>query len=141
MHLRRFLYRFSPTDKWQIYAYRVVAFGDKPAALALELAKELAASRAQDIDVMAAAQMTRNSLVDDVGGGGSQEDVVRMRGKKLDQGYTGTLPRVLECGGFKAKALVCSGTRDSEELEAMSGKFLGLGYDPSEDVIIQRVVP
>ena len=141
MHLRRFLFRFSPNEKWQIYVYRVVAFGDKPAALALELAKELAASRAQGIDAMAAHQMTRNSLVDDVGGGGSQEDVARMRGVKSEDGYSGTVPRVLECGGFRAKALVCSGTQDTEELEAMSGKFLGLGYDPTGDLIVQKVVP
>ena len=50
-------------------------FGDKPAALALELAKELRARVAAPLDAMASKQLMRNSLVDDVGGGGSAEDV------------------------------------------------------------------
>ena len=32
MHLRRFLYRFDNDSAWDIYAYRVVAFGHMPAA-------------------------------------------------------------------------------------------------------------
>ena len=69
LHLRRFVYRFDVKDSWKAYGYCVVAFGDKPAALALELAKELTASLAMDLDPLAACQLTRNSLVDDVGGG------------------------------------------------------------------------
>ena len=43
LHLRRFLHRFEGEQEWVVYAMRVVAFGDMPAALALELAKELMA--------------------------------------------------------------------------------------------------
>ena len=49
---------------------QVVAFGDMPAALALELANELG----QAVDPMAADQLLRNSYVDDVGGGGNDSD-------------------------------------------------------------------
>merc|ERR1712101_78939 len=71
LHLRRFLHRFQGEDTWTVYAMRVVAFGDMPAALALELAKELMAELGQGIDSMAAEQLLRNSYVDDVGGGGA----------------------------------------------------------------------
>ena len=36
-------------------------------------------------------------------------------------------------GGFKAKALIMSGNCDKEEIDALGGKFLGLGYYPLTD--------
>ena len=68
-------------NTWEVYGYTVVAFGDKAAALALELAKELVASLANPLDPHAARQLTRNSMVEDVGGGGSEEDMRRMRAR------------------------------------------------------------
>merc|ERR1712101_41906 len=94
-HLRRFVFRFSKEEAWEVYGYLVVAFGDRPAALALELGKEMAANNAKQLDPQAARQLMRNSLVDDIGGGGTEEEVDRMRGEKRDGAYTGTLPRVL----------------------------------------------
>ena len=136
MHLRRFLYRFDVKDPWRSYGYIVVAFGDKPAALALELGKELTASIAGGEDPRAARQLTLNSLVDDVGGGGTRAQVERMRGERLPDGtYTGTVSRILNAAGFKAKALVASRTCTAEEREALGGKFLGLSYDMSRDEI------
>ena len=61
-----------------MYGYQVVAFGDRPAALALELAKEMAARIRRDLDALAAEQLLRHSYMDDKGGGGSHEDVRRM---------------------------------------------------------------
>ena len=124
-----------------MFGYRVVAFGDRPAALALELAKELAAEKARELDPQAARQLTRNSLVDDVGGGGTEDQVSRMRGVLGEEGYSGTLPKMLGQCGFKAKALVRSGSSNEKELEAMGGRFLGLGYDPETDELISRVAP
>ena len=119
-----------------------VAFGDKPAALALELAKELAAQIAWRVDPLAAAQLLRNSLVDDVGGGGTTLEICRMRGEKNeDATYTGTLPKMLDMVGFKAKALVASGTRDPVELDALGGKFLGLGFDATGDELVLSTAP
>ena len=90
----------------------VVAFGDKLAALALELAKEMTAWLTCSIDVQAAKHIMRNSLIDDIGGGGTPEQVSRMRQQlKQDGTYTGTLPKVLGMVGFKAKALVTSHTQ------------------------------
>ena len=43
----------------------------------------------------------------------------RMRGEKeADGSYSGTLPKILALGGFKAKAFIKSGECDSEEVEA-----------------------
>ena len=135
------MYRFSREDEWEVYGYQVVAFGDVPAALALELAKELVAESARAVDPQAAVQLTRNSLVDDIGGGGTRMEVNRMRGERSEAGYSGTVPKVLESCGFRAKALVASGSRDEAELEAVGGKFLGLPYDATSDELLLKVVP
>ena len=42
-HLRRFLHRFEGEREWTTYMYVVATFGDKPAALALELSKKVTA--------------------------------------------------------------------------------------------------
>ena len=80
--------------------------------------------------------------MDDVGGGGSSLDVARMRGVREEQGsYSGTVTKLLSTAGFWAKALVMSGTQVQEEVEALGGKFLGLGYDPTTDTIEVKVAP
>ena len=58
-----------------------------------------------------------------------------------DGTYTGTIPTILSQAGFKAKALVPSGTDVEEELLAMGGKFLGLHYDPGADDVILKITP
>ena len=142
LHLCRFLHRFADSEPWQVYTMQVVAFGDMPAALALELAKELMAELGREVDPMAAIQILRNSYVDDVGGGGTAADIARMRGERTEEGhYTGTIPVMLSEAGFKAKALVPSGTSIPEELSAMGGKFLGLHYDPELNKVILKITP
>merc|ERR1711867_349465 len=59
--------------------------------------------------------------------------------KGPDGSYSGTLPRVLAMGGFKAKALIPSGTCDEEEVEALGGKFLGVPYDPRSDRLLLKL--
>lgn len=118
-----------------------MAFGNTPDALALSLGLELTARKGKQIDEQAASQLTRNNLADDVGGGAEPEDIARMRGEKTSDGYTGTVPKVLACGGFRAKALVPSHCDDEEEADSMGDRFLGLGYDPRHDDIIIKIVP
>ena len=36
-HLRRFMWRFSPDEEWQDFAFDTVAFGDLPEANFLEI--------------------------------------------------------------------------------------------------------
>ena len=42
-HLRRFIWRFSPSEDWQDFAFDCVAFGDLPAANFLEIGRNLTA--------------------------------------------------------------------------------------------------
>merc|ERR1711867_169601 len=136
LHLRRILYRPSTSEEFLTYGFTCVTFGDDPAAAALELAKRRAARDATEIDELAARQLVCATYVDDAGGGGTPEEVARMRGERLETGeYTGTLPRVLAMGGFVAKALISSGTCSQEEEEALGGKFLGVPYVAKEDEI------
>ena len=118
-----------------------MAFGDTPAALALCLGLEMTFDKARSLDPQAADQLTRNSLANNIGGGGSREDVERMRGLKTEEGYTGTVPHVIACGGFKAKALVPSGAQEEDEIDSMGDKFLGLGYDPTKDELMLKITP
>ena len=60
--MRRFLHRFEEGEDWQVYGMQVVAFGDMPAALALELAKELRAELGSAVDPMAAAQLLKTVM-------------------------------------------------------------------------------
>ena len=53
----------------------------------------------------------------------------------------GSIPKILEQAGFRAKALVPSGTAVEEELLAMGGKFLGLHYSPQTDDIVLKITP
>ena len=86
--------------------------------------------------------MKKNGLVDDIGGGGDEQTVDRMRGTKTGPGeYTGTVARILANGGFQVKCLVRSGSTDPEELDALGPKFLGMNYDVPADKIVFKVVP
>ena len=136
-HLRRFYYRKSPNDSFETFAIDCNNFGDACASLGLELGKELTASLGKSIDAQAAEQLVKDSFVDDVGGGGTKSDVLRMRGIKDSLGeYSGTVPQMLAKGGFRAKALIMSGDCDDEEIEALGGKFLGISYCPRQDKIL-----
>ena len=139
-HLRRIVYK-DQEGNWGIYGFNATAFGDEVAPCALEVCKARTRVDAQDIDSMAADQLVENGYVDDIAGGGTQSDVERMRGDKRPDGtYTGTLPKVLAMGGFRAKALVVGGQCDQEEADSIGGKFLGLPYCPKNDVLQMKVI-
>ena len=135
-HLRRFFYRSSPTEPFKTYAIDCNNYGDACASLGLELGKEKTAELGKPIDPQASEQLVQNSFVDDVAGGGTIAEVLRMRGQKNNLGeYSGTIPKVLAAGGFRAKALTMSGNCDDEEKETLGNKFLGIGYCPKSDMI------
>ena len=56
------------------------------------------ASLGRDLDPQAADQLEYQAYVDDVVMGGSQGDVDCMRGKRLKDGYMGTVARILVYG-------------------------------------------
>ena len=135
-HLRRFLYRSSPSDQWEIFAYDRVTFGDVIAALCLELGKKLAAQRGEQLDALAASRLLSGTYVDDHCGGGSLDEVSRMRGlPKPNSGFPGTMQQILEPCGFKANFMVMSKKCTQDEVEALGGSVLGLDYDPIKDLL------
>ena len=136
-HLRRFFYRSDPAEKMRTFAIDCNNYGDGCASLGLELGKEKTAELGKSLDPQAAEQLVKDSFVDDVAAGGSREDVLRMRGSRDSLGdYSGTVPKILAAGGFKAKALVMSGECTQEEADTIGGKFLGVGYCPFTDKIL-----
>ena len=109
LHLRRFFFRGSPQDIWTTYDYTHANFGDMAAGLLLEVGKRIVANLGADIYPVAAAQLKDYTYVDDGVAGGSQEDVDRMRGSRVDGKYTGTIAQILQKGGMSVKFHGCHG--------------------------------
>jgi hypothetical protein len=73
--------------------------------------------------------------VDDGVAGGDQEDVDRMMGTRTEEGWTGTIPRMLAAGGMHVKYIVASGDASEWAREALGGAVLGVPYDVAADMI------
>ena len=140
MFLRLVVWRFGRTnEEFSVFGHGVVGFGDKSAATLLELAKEKIAELGKKIDLEASEKLVGDSYVDDHLSGGSSDSVDRMMGERItgEDGeitYTGTVPRILAEGGFKAKSYIKSGESNPEILSSI-GKTLGLDFRPREDEI------
>ena len=133
-HLRRFVYRFSPKEEWQDFAFDTVAFGDLPAANFLEIGRDLTADAGMDIDEEAAEKIKRDSYVDDNISGGSFEAVERMKGHKLGDGsFSGTMTQILNLGKLKLKTIVSTGETDEDAKALIGNKVLGYGWDGTCD--------
>ena len=142
--MRLAIWKFEEQDDWGIFGHDVMSMGDPPAMNGLEVTKEVAADKGQVIDKKAATQLKKQSYVDDVPGGGSKKDTIRMRGevKKLPNGkfeFNGTISQILATVGFKAKVIVCSGDVDPDLVSKMT-KVLGLGWDAENDRITFELV-
>ena len=135
-HLRRFIWRFSPEEDWQDFAFDTVAFGDLPAANFLEIGRNMTADAGVDIDPEASRKLNRDSYVDDNLSGGSFEAVKRMKGHKLGNGsFSGTMTKILDIGKLKAKTYVSTGETDEEARALLGDKVLGYGWNPNTDVM------
>ena len=133
-HLRRFIWRFSPDEPWQDFAFDCVAFGDCPAANFLEIGRDLTANEGREIDPVAADKIINDSYVDDGVTGGSMAEVERMRGLRLEDGsFGGTIPQILSKGNLKMKVAVASGETDEEIKNLIGNKVLGYGWDATSD--------
>ena len=135
LHLRRFLFRRDPGDLWQTFGYTRVTFGDVSAGLTLEIAKRKVATAGAHIDPEAAEQVKNNTYVDDSILGGTQEDVNRMRGERIGDSYTGTVPRILQRGGMQIKFMAVTGSDDPMEESQLGGKTLGVNYSIKSDEV------
>ena len=141
LHLRRFLFRESASKKWEDFAFARATFGDVAAGLILEVAKRRVAEMGTEIDGQASQQLQDYSYVDDSILGGSAEDVARMRGDRIGEAYTGTVPRILAMGAMTVKFMAVSGSSDPWEAEQLGGKTLGVQYRLQEDLIVFTLRP
>ena len=125
-NVRRILWRWGNTEAgWEVLAYNSVTFGDQGAALALELAKKIAAAEGVDIDPEAAEVILTSTYVDDTAAGGTDQEVTRFIGNCVDGVYSGTLAQILGQVGLEPKVMVRSGESDPQKLKAL-GKVLGI---------------
>ena len=138
--LRLMIWRFSESEDWKIYAYQVMAMGDRPAAAALECAKHKCADLGLDIDALASQKIKEDMYVDDGTSGGTKEEVARLVGERGPDGvFNGTIQKILNLGNFKIKDFVWSG-RNDEELGALLGnKVLGYLWDAKEDIMAVKL--
>ena len=138
LHCRRFVWRFSQSECWKVYGIDRMHFGDKPAAIGLDVAKHLVAAAGREIDP-AAAGMIERDYVDDGFGGGDEDDVLRLMGEIEDENgdrkYRGTVPTIMEKGGFYIKYMVRDGESRPGILEQFSGAVLGVPWDTEKDNI------
>ena len=93
------------------------------------------------IDPQAAEQLRMKSYVDDSILGGSPEDVARMRGERAEEGYTGTVARILSKGAMSIKFMAVTGSDDPHKKEQLGGKCLGVGYRVAKDQLHFRLDP
>ena len=105
--VRLMVWKLDPGGSWKTYGFITVTFGDRPAAILLELAIHLCAEEGKSICSEDAEKLKTDRYVDDVVTGGEEEDVDRMMGKQGQDGtYDGTLQQILGLGGFKKKGLL-----------------------------------
>ena len=135
-NLRRFVWRFSPDDEWEDWAFDCVAFGDLPAANLLEIGRDLTADEGEEIDPVAARKIKVDSYVDDNVSGGSFEEVDRMKGAKLEDGsFSGTVRKILDKGSLKIKTILSTGETDEEVKSLIGNKVLGYKWDATSDLM------
>ena len=62
--------------------------------------------------------------------------IYRMMGDKDSSGqFNGTIPCLASNVGLKLKTMVCSGSKDTEAMDKLSGSVLGYKWDASKDLM------
>ena len=119
-----------------MYAYRVMAFGDRLAATALECGKRQSADLGEEIDPIASKRIKEELYVDDGVTGGTKEEIERFVGhKKEDGSYDGTIQQILGLGGFPIKCFVSSGSQDEEAIALLGSSVLGYKWSAKDDIM------
>ena len=135
-HLRRFIWRFSPDEEWQDFAFDCVAFGDFPAANFLEIGRDITADAGKHIDEESSKKIKRDTYVDDNISGGSFKSVKKMKGHKLGDGsFSGKMTEILKIGKLKLKTIISTGEQDEEAKALIGNKVLGYGWDATSDMM------
>ena len=136
-HVRRVVWRYANTwSKWRHFAYQTVAFGDKPAGVYLDIVINKTANLFKNIDPEAAEKIKTDRYVDDLATGGCSSVVERMEGdSNLKFETNGTLFQILSNGSLKLKVVVTSGEQDTEKINWLGNSVLGIGWDPTADII------
>ena len=121
-----------------------MAFGDRPAGCALEVAKQMVYEAGISICLKTAEIMSRGSYVDDSSGGGTTEDVDYLIGKVSVDGdgvysYSGTVAQILALGGFKPEVMVHSWEKDDQAILKLGYGGLGIPWDPRKDFIPLKI--
>ena len=140
-HLRRFVWRYDGEARWRVFAIDRMHFGDRPAAIGLEVAKRLFTEYGRDIDP-AAVEMIKKDYMDDGFGHGLDQDVCSLMGEvMLEDGsleYRGTVAQIMERGSFFIKYMICDREARPDVLKNFSGSVLGMLWDTVKDVISMR---
>ena len=136
-HMRRVVWKRSRGSRLQIYAIMVVSFGDRPAAVILEIAIRITIQMFGDVDKMAAYRLEFDRFVDDLTSGGDEEEVARFVGQenKETNQCSGTMPQILGGGGFKLKAMAWSGEVDGDKLKKLGSAVLGQQFSTENDTL------
>ena len=137
-HLRRIIWRDCDKDaKWRVFAYIVVSFGDRPAAVLLEICIKRTIELFGHLDPEVAMKILRDRFVDDIATGGSLEQVLRYMGAENKETLQcdGTMPTILGKGGLLLKVIVPGGEKNVEKLEKLGRAVLGIPYSAETDTI------
>ena len=102
MFLRLLVWRFDETEDWNVFGFITVMFGDRPAAVLLEIAIGLCADSAVEEFPDTVKKIKRDRYVDDGTTGGSKEKVEKMRGQADKEGE---IQQVLGKSGLKLRPL------------------------------------
>ena len=113
----------------------MVTFGDRPAAVLLEIGIGLCAAAGMTKYPTTAKKVVKDRFVDGATGGSKSEVDEMMGSKRADGTMSGTLQEILGIGGFKIKAMMRSGERDDEARDKLGDKVLGYPWDPEPDIM------
>ena len=141
MHIRRVTWRYGKKGaKWRHFGFRTVSFGDKPAGVFLDIVLRKTATTFAHIDPSVAEKLNKDRYVDDIATGGSAEEVKQMAGNcvgGISKFETdGTLSQILAQGSLRLKAVVTSGEQDLKKIMKLGKFVLGIGWNPTIDLII-----
>lgn len=140
-HVRRVLWRnCDKSAKWKIYGYIVVAFGDIPAAVFLEICFRMTITMFGHVDLMAAFRLHEDHYVDDITTGGTEAEVTRFKGTEDPETLIcdGTMPQIMMGANLVLKAIAVAGDPDDAAMKKLSGTVLGLKYSTERDMLTVR---